>query len=189
MRRYSLLLVDDDKTILSGIGMQLELEGYEVTTASSGEDAIDLLNKNEYNLVITDLMMKGVGGLDVLKRAKQGFNITMVIILTGYGDLTSAIEALRMGADDFLIKPCDPQELSFRITDRLGKLELQRKVKVYEKLLPICSSCKKIRDDAGKLGETESWLEMEEYFRHRTRLEISSTVCPACSGQEDKTKD
>ena len=111
MKKYNLLLVDDDPFILEGIGEDLESNGYQVTRASSGETAVDLLESTPFDMVITDLVMDSTDGIQVLKKTKELNSETQVIILTGFGDMDSAIEALRSQADDFLLKPCESQEI------------------------------------------------------------------------------
>lgn len=142
MRKKSILLVDDEEIILNSFGMDLRKENYDVSLAICGKKAISLLNSNEFDLLVTDLSMPGLDGLQVLKEAKKMNSLTGVIILTGYGDMTSAIDALRLGADDYLLKPCDPDELIIRIERCLEKQEAFQKVKLYENILPVCMYCK-----------------------------------------------
>jgi len=137
MKKYTILLVDDDSYIIRGVGKDLESEGYQVTTAESGEKAIGILNETTFDLVITDLIMEPLDGIDLLKRTKETSPDTMVMILTGFGDMTSAIEALRLNADDYILKPCEPEEMHFRVSRCLEKLELRRKIKAYETILPV----------------------------------------------------
>ncbi|MGD9198695.1 MAG: response regulator, partial [Desulfobacterales bacterium] len=115
MEKYKILLVDDDPFILEGIGTDLESQGFNLTEASSGDQALELLSETNFDLVITDLVMENVDGLLVLKKAKAINPDTMVIILTGYGNMSSAIEALRHEADDYLLKPCESAEMLHRI--------------------------------------------------------------------------
>ena len=149
MLAKSLLLVDDEEIILRAIKKFIRKENYTISTASGGEEALGLLRESSFDLVITDLVMPGTGGLKVLQEAKSIDPFTTVIILTGCGDMKSAIEALRLGADDFLSKPCDPNELLARMENCLKKQEALRKIKVYEEILPVCSVCGLIRDDRG----------------------------------------
>ncbi|MCF8127428.1 MAG: response regulator [Deltaproteobacteria bacterium] len=181
MRKYSILLVDDDPIITAGTGSDLEEIGYEVTTADCGEQAIKLLNESSFDLVITDLVMAPINGMGVLKEAKKLNPETMVIVLTGFGDMTSAIDALRLDADDYMLKPCDPEEMYFRISRCLEKLELNRKIKIYEDMLPICSMCKKIRVDDGRGNGTGEWISMEKFIRDKAKLNIKSSYCSACA--------
>ncbi len=181
MAHYKILLVDDDKFILQSVGNILENSGYDVTRADSGEKAIALIEKQEFDLVLTDLIMDAVDGIKVLKKSKEVNKDTMVIILTGFGDLDSAIDALRFKADDYLLKPCEPTEISFKISSCLEKLELKRRITVYENIYPICCVCKSIRNDEGKEPGTGDWISVEEYFWKIAKMAPSSTYCPKCA--------
>jgi DNA-binding response OmpR family regulator len=181
MRPYKLLLVDDDPFILKGIGKDLENEGYRVDTASSGEAAVEKLSASAYDLVITDLVMDKTDGIEVLKRAKEANPETMVLILTGYGNMSSAIDALRLDADDYMLKPCEPEEINFRIASCLEKLEFRRRLRLYENLLPVCCVCKKIRDDTGKASGAGEWVSVEKFMWKRAGMETTSTYCPVCA--------
>ncbi|MDX2500135.1 MAG: response regulator, partial [Deltaproteobacteria bacterium] len=158
MKKYKLLLVDDDPFILEGIGEDLESNGYQVTRASNGETAVDLLETTQFDLVITDLVMDSTDGIQVLKKTKELNSDAQVIILTGFGDIESAIEALRSQADDFLLKPCESQEMLFRVKNCLEKQEMTRKINLYQKILPMCCVCKKIRDDSDRQPGSGEWI-------------------------------
>jgi YesN/AraC family two-component response regulator len=180
MVKYKILLVDDDPLILKGIGCDLEGKGYHVTTAKSGEKAIKLLNKETFDLVITDLVMDQIDGIDVLKKSKESNPDTMVIILTGYGDMTSAIDALRLNADDYLLKPCEAEEIYFRVGRCLERLTLKRKVDIYEKILPVCCMCKRIRDETSEKSGKDKWIRMEDFIEDKVKIMVTSTYCPEC---------
>jgi len=186
MKNYKLLLVDDDPFILEGIGEDLESNGYQVTRASDGESAIDLLETTQFDLVITDLVMDSTDGIQVLKKTKELNSNAQVIILTGFGDIDSAIEALRSQADDFLLKPCESQEMLFRVKNCLEKQELTRKINLYQKILPMCCVCKKIRDDAGRQPGSGEWISIEHFIHEQSDLDITSSYCPECA---QKTMD
>lgn len=115
MKQYEILLADDDPFLLTGVGMVFEKEGYKVTTVKSGEEAVELLKKTEFDLVITDQVMNGLNGTQVLKKVKELNPKTKVIILTGYDTLAVAIDALRLHADDFILKPCEPKDMINKI--------------------------------------------------------------------------
>ena len=111
MARKSILVVDDEKnqreileTILSG-------EGYDVTTASSGEAAMKFVESRRFDLVLTDLKMAGMSGLDLLKELTNFDKSIIVILLTAHGSVDSAVDALRLGAFDYLQKPYDSEKL------------------------------------------------------------------------------
>ena len=186
MKKYKLLLVDDDPFILEGIGEDLERNGYHVTRASSGETAIELLESNDFDLVITDLVMDSTNGIQVLKKTKELNSDMQVIILTGFGDIESAIEALRGQADDFLLKPCESQEMLFRVKNCIEKQELTRRINLYHKILPMCCVCKKIRNDSGREPGTGEWISIEQFIHEQSDLDITSSYCPDCA---QKTMD
>ena len=178
---YSLLLVDDDPFILEGIGKDLEGNEYQVTRADSGEKALALLGSTDFDLVITDLIMASIDGIQVVKKAKELNSETQVIILTGFGALDSAIEALRSKADDYLLKPCESREMLFRIKKCLEKRELIRKINLYQKILPMCCVCKKIRDDSNREPGKGEWISIEKFIHENADLDITSGYCPECT--------
>lgn len=122
MARKSILVVDDEKnqreileTILSG-------EGYDVTTASSGEAAMKFVESRRFDLVLTDLKMTGMSGLDLLKELTNFDKSIIVILLTAHGSVDSAVDALRLGAFDYLQKPYDSEKLLETVDRALKKL-------------------------------------------------------------------
>ncbi len=119
---YYLLIVDDEDTARTSLADILRLEGYQVDTASGGELAIQKIMKHNFDLILLDLKMPGVDGLDVLRTIaaqadSQARSLSAaqlpptVIMLTAHGSLESAIEALRQGAHDYLLKPSSPEQL------------------------------------------------------------------------------
>ena len=181
MRKHEILLVDDDPFILKTLGPALEGKGYQISTATTGEEAIKIMAEKDFDLVITDLVMQSIDGIDVLKKAKQINAEMMVMILTGFGDMTSAIDALRLGADDYMLKPCRLDEIDFKVSNCLEKLEFKRKIKIYEDILPVCCVCKSIRDGTGKEPGTGKWTQMENYIRDKGGVGVTSTYCPECA--------
>ena len=113
MIQPSILLVDDDSVILTVFSWRLRAEHFSVTAVSSGSEAISALQAAQYDIVITDLIMEGIDGFEVLTAVKTIAPPTPVIIISGH--VESAIDAVRLGADDFLVKPFEIEELSFKI--------------------------------------------------------------------------
>jgi DNA-binding NtrC family response regulator len=183
MEKHSILLVDDDPYILEGIGADLESQGFQVTKTNSGDTALELLRENTFDLVITDLVMEDTDGIQVLKNTKKLNADTMVIILTGYGDMKSAIEALRQEADDYLLKPCESAEMLYRVNHCLEKRELARKIEIYQNILPMCCVCKKIRDDRQTEPGKGDWVSVEQFIHEKAKLDITSSYCPECAQQ------
>ncbi len=131
MDKKTILLVDDEASILASISWALGKNDFAVTTAGNGEEAVEYLKSGPYDLVITDMLMDKVDGFGVLKMAKRLYPDIEVIMLTGYGNVASAVRALKMGADDYLQKPCDIDDLlnkarrSFERQDLIARLRLQ----------------------------------------------------------------
>jgi len=118
-----ILVVDDDPHMLEIVCVILGDKGYHITPATSGEDAINALNTKHYDLVITDLNMEKMSGIEVLKKAKELDSETMVIIMTANLDKTFATEAFRSGACDYLLKPFNLDDLLSRVSKCLLKPE------------------------------------------------------------------
>ena len=119
--KYRILLVEDDLQLLKTTNDLLKIKGYQVTTAVSGEQAIAAMEKDFFDLVITDLIMGKVTGLEVLKRSKELDTNRTVMITTGSFDVKHAIEAIRLDVDDYLLKPYRVDELIKKISHCLGK--------------------------------------------------------------------
>jgi len=161
---YKILLVDDEPSMLEIIGKALQSAGYLVMTAESGEKAFELLYKTTFDLVITDLIMHPVDGIEVLRRVRQLSSETRVIIFTAYGHVDSAIDALRLDADDFILKPCAIRELYFRVDRCLDVLDLKRKVRKAHDDLE-----RKVADRTAELTKANQLLKDE--IEERKRIE------------------
>ena len=125
------LFIDDEEGIRKIFSILLRKEGYQVFTAESGEEGLKIFEQEIPPIVITDIKMPGMDGIEVLRRIK-GINLgAEFIIITGHGDMDSAIEALKLDASDFLIKPVSDEALSVALKRAREKLELKRKLKEY----------------------------------------------------------
>lgn len=107
----SILVVDDEDALRTVLSSELEGEGYDVATAADGDEAIDIIQKKKFNLVLLDIKMPRVDGFEVLKFIKEKYPHVKVIMLTGFADLKNAIESKKLGADDFVSKPYDLVDL------------------------------------------------------------------------------
>jgi len=123
-RQSKVLVVDDDLFALQSMAKVLEGESYQVVTAASGSEAIELLKQGSFDLVLADLKMPEVDGLEVLRQAREIVPQAVVLIFTGYASLESAIEALREGAYDYLMQPCSADELKLKIERGLERVRL-----------------------------------------------------------------
>jgi len=187
MDKSTILLVDDDTSILRSFSADFREICPAVTTAASAEEAIAALEDDFFNIVITDLVMPGGSGLQVLRQAKEKDSDTCVIVLTGYGDLDSAVRALRLGADDYLLKPIDSEEMLLRLEEHVKKQRWRRKLKLREKMLTVCAYCKKVRDEAA--AQEHRWLSMEMYVSLKSDISLSHGCCPSCFEEISKEWD
>ncbi len=124
----NILIVDDEAAERITLGEVLRLEGYQVTLAASGEEALTLANKQSeaFDIAILDLRLPGIDGLQVLEGIRQISDSTVVILITGYGTLETAINAMRKGAYDFLLKPCPVDEVLGAVQRALSELKVGR---------------------------------------------------------------
>src|SRR6185369_4692440 len=106
-----ILVVDDEEIIRNSISFILGKEGYDVVEAANGKEAYDLVLKESFDIIITDLEMPEMKGIELLERVVQISPQVMVIIITAYGSLETAIAALRKGAGDYILKPIEFDEL------------------------------------------------------------------------------
>jgi DNA-binding response OmpR family regulator len=116
-----LLIVDDEPNIRSAIGRALRLLGHDVTEASSGEEALLMLERLPYNLMVLDMRMPGLDGIEVMRRAHELYPNLLIVILTGHATLESAIAAVKSEAVDYLLKPASVQQIADTVTRSLQK--------------------------------------------------------------------
>ena len=109
-----ILIVDDDVELVTLLVDYLQLEGFAPTAAHNGTEALEMLEKNEYEIMVLDVMMPGMNGVEVLKRVREKSQIP-VLMLTARGDPVDRIIGLELGADDYVPKPCPPRELAARL--------------------------------------------------------------------------
>jgi len=116
----AILIVDDEASVREYLSSILA-DNYEVTTAATGADALDLIRDEVFDLVICDLMIPDMSGLEIMARAREQRPDVDFIVLTAYGSLESAIKAIRLGASDYLLKPFDPEELRVHVQNAVGR--------------------------------------------------------------------
>ena len=115
MEKKRILVVDDEEIVRYSLVNILKAHDYEVEGVPSAEDALKLLYDKTFHLVLTDLILEGMGGLELLENVKVISPRTLVIVITGYGSIKTAVTALRLGVYDYLLKPCDENELILRV--------------------------------------------------------------------------
>jgi DNA-binding NtrC family response regulator len=124
MAQERILVVDDDPLILDSISELLKLEGYQVDAAGTPQQALKLLEVGRYNLLVTDVNMPNVNGFELLKVVKQNYPETVVVLITGYGTIENAVEAIKMGAFHYVTKPIIDEEIKLIIARCLQQHKL-----------------------------------------------------------------
>lgn len=143
-----ILVVDDEETTRRSLADILRLEGMQVKTAAGGEAAVEALQQEAYDLILLDLKMPGMDGLDVLRIANKVAPETQVVLLTAHGSLESAIAALRLGAHDYLLKPASPTQILRSVNSGLARRADQlRKRNLLEQLEASVQQLKDIGQD------------------------------------------
>jgi two-component system response regulator PilR (NtrC family) len=126
MTKQKILVVDDEKSMSDFLEIMLRKEGYEVTSTTSGEKALELLDNNLYSMVLTDVRMPGTDGFEVLRKTKEVSPDTVVIMITAYGSPEGAVTAIKEGAYDYITKPFRVEEVKLTIKKSLERSNLIR---------------------------------------------------------------
>ena len=135
MKQYKILVVDDDYASRLMPKKALEQYSYDVTLCSNGTDALNLLREQRFDLVLTDLIMQGISGIDLLEKVRELESDIATILLTGHASIETAVQAVRLGANDYLLKPINLEELQIRIKRAFERVELERRLYEAERQL------------------------------------------------------
>ena len=146
----NILLVDDEEGIRRVLGISLEDAGYQVATAASGEEALEIFHRKQPTIVLTDIKMPGMGGVELLKMIKQAQPDTEVIMITGHGDMDLAIECLKLEAIDFITKPINDDALEIALKRANDKIAMRNQIQAYTQNLE-----QMVREKSARLVEAE----------------------------------
>ena len=171
-----ILVVDDDFDARDMLEVTLESDGHDVVTACDGAEAWDAFQRKSFSVVISDWRMPETDGIELCRRirASDSTRYCYVILLTALNGKARYLEAMAAGADEFMSKPYDPDELRARIRVAERIIGLQERLNGLEGVLPTCMYCKKIRDERSR------WVNIEQYISQRTEALFSHGVCPDC---------
>lgn len=172
-----ILVAEDEPIALRLMEAALTKLGHEAVLAVDGLEAWRAFQKEYFPMVISDRLMPGMDGLALCRaiRSLPREKYTFIIMLTTLGGKANYLDALQAGADDFITKPFDAEQLAARLGVAERILGLRKHVRNLEGLLPICSYCKKIRD------EKNAWVRVEEYITARSFARFSHSICPECT--------
>jgi len=127
------LIVDDEKDFVEMFSLRLETQGEKVSTAFSGKEALAVLEQKPIDVVILDIRMPGMDGIDTLKQIKKLYPNVEVILLTGHGSTETAVEGMKLGAFDYLMKPADFEEIKLKLENaRKRKDEQEERIRKAE---------------------------------------------------------
>ena len=139
-RQANVLLVDDEEQFLDALTQRLETRGLKVKAVTSGEDAVDQVEDHNFDAIIVDLAMPGIDGIETLKRIKEKRPDLEIIMLTGHATVKSGIEAMKLGAVDFLEKPADIDALTAKIKKAQAKKMIIVEKQMEEKIKKIINA-------------------------------------------------
>lgn len=129
----AILLVEDNESLRTGIRVSLEESGYAVQEAATGEEAVEKLEADPFHVVVTDIRLGDLTGVDILKKAKEVNSETEVILMTAYATVETAVQALRLGAFDYIQKPFQLEHLKHRVRTALKVRRMQGELRFYQK--------------------------------------------------------
>jgi DNA-binding response OmpR family regulator len=206
----NILIVDDVAKNIQLIGNILVQQGYDLAFATSGQKAIEIAAGGAFDLILLDIMMPGMDGVEVCRQLKSipETRDARIIFLTAKTQSEDIVKGFESGAVDYIAKPFNPTELIVRVRNHLAlkkiqdviaakNLELEKKneelktlnrelkaalseIKTLKGLLPICSSCKKIRKVDADPARSESWVVLEAYLHQHTDATFTHSLCPDC---------
>lgn len=176
MRKHKILVVDDEHLIRWSLEQNLKKQGYEITTAGSGEDALRLLQEESPDLVLLDVQLPGMNGMEVLEKIKELDEEVIVIMVTALGVLETAVQAMRLGAYDYINKPFNLDELAIVIRKALETQELKREVAQLRSTQPKKFSIE------GIVGESEDLMHVLNMIRKIARSDAGTVLIQGESG-------
>ncbi len=135
MNQAKILVIDDEKVAVKNLDYVLKKEGHEVTSTTSGVNALKLLQENEFDIVLTDLKMERVDGMEILETCKRLYPDTEVIMITAYATITSAVETMKKGAFDYIAKPFKLDEVKRVVGEAVEKVKLKKENRILREEL------------------------------------------------------
>jgi DNA-binding NtrC family response regulator len=158
------LVIDDDSGVRATLSATLQLSGYAVETAETGESGLDLALTGLFDVILTDMRMPGISGIDVLRQLRERHVDTALIIMTGFGTVDAAVEAMKLGAVDFVQKPFFTEELLMRVRGATERRHLARQVRLLERRMSPLDPL------AALVGDSEVMQGVRDLVRHAAAM-------------------
>jgi YesN/AraC family two-component response regulator len=194
----SVLYIEDDDATRAALGMSLTRRFSAVRVAENGREGLRLFREQQPDVVVTDITMPGLNGLDMAREMKTIESQVPIIVTTAYSDTQFMLDAIDIGIDGYVLKPVSLPRLFAVVQRNLAAVDHQRQeerhravqqrlleelqevvkqVRTLSGLLPICASCKKIRDDQGY------WTQIEQYVSEHANVSFTHGLCPGCAAR------
>jgi len=191
----SILYVEDEQVTRSAVARMLKRRVLTVYEAENGREGLDLYKQYRPDIVISDIRMPVLDGMEMSKEIKSLDKNSKIILTTAHSDASILLNSIEVGIDKYIMKPLDMASLFSSVERCAENILLEKKIQQQDKekdeliaklqdaldnvkklsgLLPICSSCKKIRDDKGY------WQQIESYIREHSEAQFSHGICPDC---------
>jgi len=171
-----ILAVDDTPSDLELLAKILEREGYSLALAKDGSQALDIAAKEKPDLILLDIFMPGMDGIEICRRLKADPAVQdiPVIFVTSQSGSDEVLAGFEVGAVDYVTKPFRIPELLARVHVQAELRRIQREIHTLHGILPTCAHCKKIRDEKG------IWHSIESYISQHSEAHFSHGICPDC---------
>lgn len=158
-QNMKILIVDDERVVRESLYHWFSREGYETGTAENGEEALQKLAKENFDTLFVDMKMPGMGGFELLQTVKALYPDTAVVIITAYGSIDSAVQAMKIGASDYLLKPFKPDQLSLVMEKISQQIKLTSEYKYLKGQMDKISRFDNIIGDSGPMQKIYSVIE------------------------------
>ncbi|MCC7429917.1 sigma-54-dependent Fis family transcriptional regulator [bacterium] len=172
-----ILLVDDEENIRKFLSRSFEKKGYKIFTASSGEEALKIIEKQKIEIIILDINLPGISGIEVLEKLRyQDKNSPFIVMITAYGDVKTAVKTMKIGANDYITKPFEFAEIEVVVQKAFDFISLTKKVEVLEKQLP------KKTTFAEMVAQSQTMLEIFEIIEKVAKSPTSTILITGETG-------
>ena len=165
--KENILIIDDDAAIRDGCSQVLRKSGYDVIESATGKEGLEKIDKYEFDLVLVDLKLPDINGLDLIRQTRERDLSVPIVVITGYGTIQNAVEAMRLGANDFLPKPFEPDEL---------RLVVQRNLKAHRLAIENLYLREELRKKEGERKIIGKSPQMEALFRQVTTIAATDST-------------
>ena len=175
-----ILVVDSDAQSLMITSRALESRHFDITMAVSSDIGINQVREHYFDLVITELKSEKIDGLAILQAVRQNHPNSRVLMVAGIDSIPFESNLFKSGADDYIYRPVQTQELLFRVQRNIEYLELKQRIGFQGGMVAGCCVCKKVRCEHNDGSGNVDWMEVDDFLKEKINILLSSTYCPDC---------